>query len=265
MEDFKKMFFLSGLPRTGSTLLTSILSQNPKILSEGSSALGRIISINEYILHQDTGIQPSLLYTNKLEKREEIIKSIIKTYYEDSNANFVIDKDRNWTASNNIELIKKYIDKNPKIIIMVRSVEEIAESFYYIYQKQGKAEYVEKQIFKDDNPFVFPFKHLKEAIKENKEYLLIISYKELVLETKKTIEKIYNFLNIPPFEHNYSKIKNIFPEGDYGTPGLHEVREEIGFRRKNIILPQQLKSKAKELQKDLARSLEEAGFKDVYF
>jgi hypothetical protein len=39
MKSFEQMFFLGGLPRTGSSLLTNILSQNPDILSEGSSGL----------------------------------------------------------------------------------------------------------------------------------------------------------------------------------------------------------------------------------
>jgi hypothetical protein len=44
MKSFEQMFFLAGLPRTGSSLLTNILSQNPDILSEGSSGL--CITIN---------------------------------------------------------------------------------------------------------------------------------------------------------------------------------------------------------------------------
>jgi hypothetical protein len=43
MKSFEQMFFLAGLPRTGSSLLTNILSQNPDILSEGSSGLLPII------------------------------------------------------------------------------------------------------------------------------------------------------------------------------------------------------------------------------
>jgi hypothetical protein len=45
MKSFEQMFFLAGLPRTGSSLLTNILSQNPDILSEGSSGLPSAMSI----------------------------------------------------------------------------------------------------------------------------------------------------------------------------------------------------------------------------
>jgi hypothetical protein len=45
MKSFENMFFLAGLPRTGSSLLTNILSQNPDILSEGSSGLSFTMSI----------------------------------------------------------------------------------------------------------------------------------------------------------------------------------------------------------------------------
>jgi len=39
----KKFFFISGLPRTGSTLLSSILYQNPLIHAEGNSALCQLM------------------------------------------------------------------------------------------------------------------------------------------------------------------------------------------------------------------------------
>ena len=39
----KQFVFLSGLPRTGSTLLSAILSQNPKIYSEGNSAVCQLM------------------------------------------------------------------------------------------------------------------------------------------------------------------------------------------------------------------------------
>jgi hypothetical protein len=39
MKSFEQIFFLSGLGRTGSSLLTALFSQNPDIASMGSSMM----------------------------------------------------------------------------------------------------------------------------------------------------------------------------------------------------------------------------------
>jgi sulfotransferase len=64
---------------------------------------------------------------------------------------------------------------------------------------------------------------------EFRKYAHFIEYDNLVSDTRGEIEKLYSFLGIDPFEHNYANIKNVTPENDkiYGVVNMHTVRKTI--------------------------------------
>lgn len=260
----EEMFFLSGLPRTGSTLLTAILSQNPDILSEGSSGLVELLWQNYQLFTFNEGIVGSLKNTKKINTSKNVMKGLPNLYYKGTRSKYIIDKNRNWTHNGNIKVIKNYITSTPKIIVMLRPITEIAESFYYIYKKNNKLDELEQHLFGQDNPLMFPFDGLLNALQNNKEHLLLLTYKELVEQPNIVIDKIYNFLNIPNFNHNYDNIINKYPEGDYNFDGLHEVRSTIKLRNKKVKLPKAIKDKAIEMQKELEQTLEAVGEYDIF-
>ena len=50
----KKYYFMSGLPRSGSTLLSTLLNQNPEIYSGPSSpVLGIMVGVHENFLSNE--------------------------------------------------------------------------------------------------------------------------------------------------------------------------------------------------------------------
>lgn len=259
----EKLFFLAGLPRTGSTLLTALLSQNKDILSEGTSGLLELMWQTDQLFVYDKDLIKCLESTNKTNINLKIMSSLPALYY-DSDIKYVIDKNRNWANKFNIEMIKKYIIANPKIIVMLRPIDEIFESFYYIYKKNKKLDILHRNLFEVPNPFIFPFNNLLETVQNNKEHLLLLTYKELVEKTEETIDRIYEFLGIPKFNHDFTNIKNKYPEDDYGFDGLHKVRSKIKYRHKNVTLPKELKDKALEMQQQLEKALEEAGEYDIF-
>lgn len=258
------MFFLSGLPRTGSTLLSAILSQNPDLLSEGTSGLLELIWQNQRLFEENQFIIESLKNNNKTDVQNDVIQGLPNLYYRDNDQKYIVDKNRNWSNNTNIEMIKRYVTTSPKIIVMLRPIEEIAESFYYIHKKNKRLDQLEQHLFYQDNPLMFPFNNLLDALLKNKDCLLLLTYKELVEQPKNVIDKIYNFLQIPKYKHNFDNIINITPEGDYGLNGLHEVRNQIGYRDKKIKLPRHIKQQALKMQKQLEQTLEAVGEYDIF-
>jgi hypothetical protein len=63
---------------------------------------------------------------------------------------------------------------------MIRPIDEIVESFYYIYKKNDKLNYLNQNLFEKPNPLLFPFEGLLQAIKFHKEHLLLLTYKDLI-------------------------------------------------------------------------------------
>ena len=75
----KKFFFISGLPRTGSTLLSSILYQNPLIHAEGNSPLCQLMWDNYVSCLSNS--QEQLRANNKLNFDQKIIKIFKNAFY----------------------------------------------------------------------------------------------------------------------------------------------------------------------------------------
>lgn len=216
-----KYFFLSGLPRSGNTLLSSILNQNPDIKVSSNSFLCEHLYQTAMFFYNDK-------YKNFPDQKslDNLIASSFDSYYKDWNAKYIIDRGP-WGTPINLHLLQKYITHDIKIICTVRDIVEIISSFIRISKNKLKKE-LEIEIqnglrfnesYKSElellcevisrpngqlEQFMFSLKNLLKE--ENKKYLHIVEYKKLITSTEETIDEIYNFLNIPKFNHNYRKI-----------------------------------------------------------
>jgi hypothetical protein len=173
---------------------------------------------------------------------DDLITSIPHIYYKnnDKNEKIIVDKCRSWSLNENISLLKKYVDKNIKIIILERPLLEVVNSLAKIYNKNNKIIDIERLLDNNSEPIMRSMEGIINAKKNNKDNtFLFITYEELITDTKTTIKKIYDFCNWTYFEHD---LKNIFPkyiENDtiYNLNGLHNVHREIIKPDYNIILP----------------------------
>ena len=67
---------------------------------------------------------------------------------------------------------------------------------------------------------------------QNRKYLHLIEYNDLIGDTKSTINNLYNFLDIPFFDHHYTgiekfKVNNIEYNDSIFDCDLHEVKSSI--------------------------------------
>ena len=238
--------FLSGLPRTGSTLLTSILSQNPEIHTEGNSALCQLM----------WDMQVSCWNTEQLQNRPdiqgELITSIPEIFYKGVEGN-ILDKCRSWTMPANMELIDKYITKSPKIVVMLRPITEIVKSFVFI-RKMNNWENPEVGLLDEgSDPIMRSLDGIKYSKSINNGQFLYVWYSELVDQPKETINKIYDFCGWNKFKHNFESITNPNPEQDelLNMIGLHDIRPELSKRKIEVELSDELCQKALSLEKEI--------------
>lgn len=244
----KNFYFLSGLPRCGSTLLSAILSQNPLIYSGGNSPVCQLmwdmqVSVN-------TSSQEQILANNKLHIANNLISNIPYLYYQDVNENIIFDKCRSWTLKPNIDLIKNYITNEPKIIILIRPIHEIINSFCDLYAKNKI--YCNPETFLEEysEPIMRSLDGVNHVLKnESKENYIIIKYDELVSNTSQIIKYIYTFLELDYFEHTLDNLFVKYPEDDlvYGLKGMHSIRDNISKRVVKNYLSIDLLEKCKKI------------------
>lgn len=236
----KQFYFLSGMPRAGSTLLCSLLAQNPEVHTEGTSGLAQFMWENQSVRYR--AAYQFLAANNKDNIAKDIIKALPDLYYANAKRSKVIDKCRPWPLPDNLRMIYEYITDTPKILVLVRPVAEILKSFLYLHQQNNSL--TEQTLNNYITPRSDPIMRSHEAVVNakylnNPDMFLFITYEDIVKRTKETLAKIYEFFGWESFDHDLSNIVNSAAEDDsvYGLIGQHDVRPTISTRDINIALP----------------------------
>ena len=243
----KIFYFMAGLPRSGSTLLSTILNQNPRFYSGPSSpVLGAMFAIEQNFMENE-------LYHGypKPDQVREIIGSVPHHFYSDIEKPVVFDKNRAWTAR--VPFIEGYIGQQAKIIVPVRRVDEILTSILTMIHRnpfqegQERVNFVDEQLIKTNTPIndynrcmyllndggiVYEsLNAIKMGIDENfRDKMHFVDYNDLVSNPGKTLEDIYDFLGENYYDHELDNLSNKHRENDLNTYGLgdmHEVHSKL--------------------------------------
>jgi sulfotransferase len=243
-----KFIALSGLPRSGSTLLSSILSQNINIHAEGNSAVCQLMWDAQCSVLGTANQQ--LIASDRLDTGIKLIKNIPNVYYKDITASTVIDKCRSWTLPDNMAMLYKYIDNKPKVIVLERPIIDIVKSFVNLRKENNWQGNLEEGLLDDwSEPIVRSLNGVKWAKENNKGEFLFIQYDDLLHNTNSTINKIYEFCELESFKHDFNNIVNKHPENDevYGMLGQHDIRPIISKRKLDVKLSSSIIKKCKQL------------------
>ena len=240
-----KFIGLSGLPRTGSTLLSSILSQNPDIHAEGNSAVCQLM----WDTQENYKRYEQVHATNRMWGLKNIVSAIPEAYYKHVDAPIIFDKCRSWTLPTNMDLFKNFIDKKPKVIVLVRPVEEIVKSFIALWNRNNRQVTPEYLLTANTDYLMRSLDGVRWAKQNNKGEFLFITYADLVDKTENVVNEIYKFCEIEPYKHDFNNIVNNYPENDaiYNLKGQHDIRPTIGYRALNIELSDDIIAKCKAL------------------
>jgi sulfotransferase len=245
----KRYIGLSGLPRTGSTLLSSILSQNPEIHAEGNSAVCQLMWDMQCSVYNSSILQ--LTVSHRIDTGIELIKNIPDMYYKDVTASTVIDKCKSWTLPENMAILNTYFEHKPKVLVLERPLLEIVRSFVALRQTNNWQGDLEAELLDDwSEPIMRSYEGVKWAKANNKGEFLFVQYDDLLNNTKSTIDKIYEFCELESFEHDFNNIVNKHPENDtiYGMLGQHDIRPTISKRDLDVTLSDAIIKRCKEIE-----------------
>nr|WP_315468966.1 sulfotransferase [uncultured Undibacterium sp.] len=243
-----KFHFITGLPRSGSTLLSAILLQNPRFHASMTSPIGTLMTgmINQLGAGSEFGGVVST------EQRQRLATGMFHSYYSDkADKDVIFDTNRMWSAHMPL-LLKQFPEA--KFIACVRNVAWIMDSLERRYRENpyettrlfGNAEerstvYNRVETLSKGNRMVgYPWTALKEAFYgENSNSLLILDYDLLAQVPDKIMPLIYQFLGEPEFKHDFEHLEYDAPEFDapLGIHGMHKIRPKVGFQKRASILP----------------------------
>jgi sulfotransferase len=246
----KTYHFISGLPRSGTTLLSAILKQNPRFSTGISDPLA--MYINSII--KDTGTAAGMEAVVSIDKRRQMIRDLFDSYYKENKTDVCFNTNRGWSAETALlaDLFPTF-----KMIVCVREIPWILDSFEQLNAKNPytiKPLYGHQQlstVYERSNMLMGqipnfpgyvagPLANVKQSLFCNeRKNILYIEYDTLVCEPLSVLKAIYNFIGEPWFNHDLNSVEDSYDEFDQQTKivGLHTVRKKVEFKQRVSILP----------------------------
>jgi sulfotransferase len=236
----EQVFFLAGLPRSGSTLLGSLIGQRQDFTVTPTSPILDILCATNNVLD---AINKQYTFDYQT-KSKFVYQAIIKGWYGDIQTRYVLDKHRGYPK--NVVPLKMFFTPNPRIICTNRPVADVITSYIALIEKNNDSNnFVDDALRKQNVPINIanrakmlwenfisdPYNSLTYGIKNFRENLYIIEYDELVKNPKNILSEIYKFLNIEYFEnHEFQNIENRCAEekdAAWGLKNLHLIRKDL--------------------------------------
>jgi sulfotransferase len=244
--------FISGLPRSGSTLLAALLKQNPRVHASMSSPVASLVSGLMRLMSQEN---EGAVFIEE-EQRIRIVKAAVEAFYGDIHPEkLVFDTNRGWTTR--LPALAR-LWPDAKVVCCVRNPAWALDSVERLVRKNSLEP---SGIFKfDPNSTVysraeglmgsngmigFALAALREAVyDERSDRLLLVRFETLTQEPKVALKTIYDFIGEPEFEHDPDHVEQDFDalmfDARIGAPGLHMVGSKVRWRERRTILPPDL-------------------------
>jgi sulfotransferase len=242
--------FISGLPRSGSTLLAALLLQNPALHAGITSPVGGLVATLMRELSQ--GNETGVLIDDA--QRQAILHGVFEGYYYAIHrTRTVFDTNRAWCGR--LHIIARLFPQ-AKVICCVRDLPWVLESIERIIRENT---FELSRIFDfDPGGTVYSrtdgltarggmvgqaYNALKQAVHSAEaNRILLLTYETLTRDPAFAMRAIYEFVGLPPFDHDFNHVS--FDAADFdarlGTPRLHTVRPVVRSTERDKLLPPDL-------------------------
>lgn len=242
----RRFHFISGLPRSGATLLSALLRQNPRFEAGMGSPVAALFAT---LLDEMSDRHAFAAFIDDA-RRRRVLEGVMGGYYADCDAEVVFDTNRAWCAYMGVlgELAPA-----SRVIACVRHVSWIIDSIerqvqgnalrpspLFDYATGGTVYTRADDLARGEGIVGHAYNALKEAFfGVHASRLMLVQYETLASEPARVLAAIYEFIGEPACRHDFEHVGLDAEAFDRqaGTPGLHVVRPRVGARERQTILP----------------------------
>jgi sulfotransferase len=254
----KNIFFVSGLPRSGSTLLQNILAQRPDMhVTATSGILTMIAEVRNYWHKVDEFRAMPEAETER--KKIQVMRGMLEGYFSDVAQQNIAEKSRGWLA--HLELAARVLKREPKVLVPVRDMRDVLCSFEKLWRKTKDTRQIAQEM---GNPIEFQtfegrcavfsakgqivgscYERIKDAVDRGwRKQMFFVEYEKLTEKPEQTLNEIYEFLKLEPFKHNFDSVQQVTVEDDlvHLFKDLHKIREKVAPQEPTwpILMPKAL-------------------------
>lgn len=232
-----ELVMLSGLPRSGSTVLTSLLNQHPKLYATTTSPVLGMVTNFYHNWEPQTVTQ---LKDKDVRQRANMVAAMIRAAHEHIDKPIVIDKNRGWPKMG--KLLTEILGGQPKMICTVRNIPDILASFVTLANKDPNT-FIDNQLREfgftinntnrcrllwNNGVVGQSWQSLKSGWNFNKNNLLMIEYDDIVSKPLEVLVRIEEYLGIESFAYDINNLKPMEEKDEFhGIKGLHDIRPVV--------------------------------------
>jgi sulfotransferase len=240
----KKTIYLSGMPRAMTTLMANVITNNPRIGGGETSALLELLYGARNNYSNSPEIKSALTEEVMHESFLNFCREGINGYAEKINQKeIIIDKSRGWV---HYAPFLWEINPDAKIIVMVRDIRSVLSSFEKKWRDNpsildGRDNPAQQQFITidqrvnhwlNDAPLGISLKRIFNAVQTGTiKNMLVIRAEEFCKKPKEIMQKVYEFIDEPYCDLDYTSIQQMTVENDriadFGVYGDHTIRPDI--------------------------------------
>lgn len=237
----KKLVFLAGLPRSGSTVLSNILGMHPQIHATPSSPLANLVEAMRMSWSQDAALLAQLdsNHAQVYPRLERATRAFMEAWSSDTDHPFTVDKSRYW-----LHLVETLRALYPdfKMIVCLRDLRDIYKSIEVQHRKtlmlafpgkleQNLVEARATQLFAPAGVIGGPLKALYNLndIPDVRANLYFWRFESFIKNPTGSMEELLRWLGAEPTSMNLDKVAQTTHESDshYHFKFLHRVSSSI--------------------------------------
>ena len=212
----KQLFFLVAQPRSGNTLFASIMNQNPEIACTPNSITLEIMK--DLFLLKETDVFQNYPDHKSL---DNVLDVVYDTYYKDWPQRIIIDRGP-VTTNGNFALMQKHFKQPFKCIVLLRDLMDVLASYMKWYTENPDA-FVNRFNLQTDEEKLGMIMNKDGAVAKDLEAIKnafnypdichFVKYDDLVAQPEQEIRKVYQFMELPYFNHKFEDLQQVEVNG----------------------------------------------------
>jgi sulfotransferase len=243
------LHFISGLPRSGSTLLSALLRQDAGIHAAMTSPVGSLVST---LLRGMSQENEGAVFIDDDQRRRVLIAAVDAFYADIHPARLVIDTNRLWCSK--LPTIAA-LWPDARVVACVRnpawaldSIESLTRrnalepSGIFKFDPGGTVYSRAEGLMSGTGMIGFALNALREAVfGAERGKLLLVRFETLTTDPARAMTAIREFLGLPDFAHSFNDIAPDYDammfDARIGSPGLHALGPRVVSSTRATILP----------------------------
>ena len=216
------IYYLSSIPRSGSTLLASLLSQRSDTYVSPTSNLGEILGAMTTTFLDDPSTGAGECTDKELFR---MLNGTIEAKYSDRVEPIIFDKGRFWPGTKVMETMREATGEPIKIVATVRPMAECVASFMLVDGATNAKQWMKKSPHFEH--LMFSYDLIRTGYEKYPSQFCLIEYENLVTNPQHELDRVSAFLGVDTVAFNpvIEQVKE--NDNAWGVKDLHKLNPKI--------------------------------------